>query len=162
MSGAVWRDDRNGPRERARAVTLSQGLSGGVTPDFAGPGRYLPPRNPPAARHLDAKDYPFSADIDRELRGEEPPVRRTPPSLCRADAPPFEKNPPAHGLGMIRRDGAGGAEQRPARVVADPQDDLMAMLGPEHWMTGERPDDSPGPSWTLKPMTLRLWRWWMR
>ena len=41
MSAAVWADDRNGPRERARAETLSQGLGGGVSPEFLGPGKYV-------------------------------------------------------------------------------------------------------------------------
>ena len=146
--GRTWDDNQrlaNGPRERARAETLSEGLGGGVSQQFAGPGRWYPPRDVPMARHLSADKFPFSADIDRELRGEEPPVRRQPPEQHRGDALPSEKNPPARRHGMIRHDGQGGAQQQPARVIGDPQDDMMAQLGAEHWRPGARPDAAPGP-----------------
>jgi len=75
MSGAVWRDDRNGPRERARAETLSQGLGGGIPPDFAGPGRYLGSRNPvPAYARRDPKTHPGSEAVDDALRGDQPVI----------------------------------------------------------------------------------------
>ena len=141
---AIWRDGANGPRKRSRAESLSQGLYGAVTsPEFAGPGRFYPPRDPLPVRHLDAKTYPFSNDLDRELAGVEPPVRRTSPSDRRGDAPAWDFNPPTRGRG-IHRDGQGGAERQPVRVAVDLHDDLMSQLGPEHWLPGERPDAAPG------------------
>jgi hypothetical protein len=143
MGGRVWQGNGTGIGRDMRSggvTSLSEGLGGGITPEFAGPGRWYPPRDVPMARHLSADKFPFSADIDRELRGEEPPVRRAPPEQHRADAPPWEKNPPARGHGMIRHDGQGGAQQQPARVIGDPQDDMMAQLCAEHWRPGARPD----------------------
>ena len=73
MSGAVWRDDRNGARSRAE--TLSQGLGGGVSPEFAGPGRYLGSRNPvPSYARRDPKTHPGSEAVDAALRGDQPVV----------------------------------------------------------------------------------------
>ena len=127
--------------------TLSDGLRGNDARSACGPGRYLSPRNPPIVRHLSVDKFPFSADIDRELGGEEPPVRRPPPSHHRGDAPPSEKNPPhRHRVRRIAEDGSHGVAQELAEsVVGDARDDMMSQLGPEHW-SGERPDAKPGPT----------------
>lgn len=84
---AVWGDNRNGPRERARAETLSQGLGGGVHPGFAGPGRFYAPRDPLLARQLDPKDCPGSAMVDAALAGDQPAIQRQPDQPAAAIVP---------------------------------------------------------------------------
>ena len=128
------------------AETLSAGLRGTNDMSAIGPGRYYPPRDPPIVRPRPAADFPFSADIDRELASQEPAVRRTPPSQRRGDAPSSEKNPPfTRRVRRVAKDGSQGVTQELAEsVVGDARDDMMSQLGPEHWLTGERPTDAPG------------------
>ena len=126
---AVWSDNRNGPRERARAETLSQGLSGGVTPDFPGPGRFYGPRHTDRPIVRDPGDYPISAAVDDVLRGDEPVTTRPPKTLVDRPLPepgsevPWEQNGPHQPGFLLRRDHQGSAQVVPSpsgvRPVAD-------------------------------------------
>ena len=151
---AVW----NGPRERARAETVSQGLYDSAAPGFCGPGRYLAPRHADRPIVRDPGVYPGDAAVTAALAGDTPPTIRLPRSQTDRLLPvppagevPWEKNSPRKPGFTLRRDQAGSAQVLPPSRV---DHGFADYVGRELFSSGQ-PDNPAGPicAYCFKPFT---------